>query len=102
MNPTSEHLSIRGTSVRALRGGRGQPVLFLHGAGGWPAWLPFFERLAQRYELLVPEHPGFGASDDPKWLRSVPDLAMYYLDLLDAAYASPVHVIGHSLGGWTA
>jgi pimeloyl-ACP methyl ester carboxylesterase len=27
---------------------------------------------------------------------------MYYLDLLDSAFSSPVHVIGHSLGGWTA
>lgn len=102
MNPTSDRLSVRGVSVRALRGGRGPQVIFLHGAGGRPAWLPFLERLAQRYDVLVPEHPGFGASDDPKWIRNVPDLAMYYLDLLDATYKAPMHVIGHSLGGWTA
>ena len=84
------------------RAGSGKAILFLHGAGGWPAWLPFFERLSQRFALTVPEHPGFGGSDDPQWLRDVPDLAMYYLDLLDSAFASPVHVIGHSLGGWTA
>jgi pimeloyl-ACP methyl ester carboxylesterase len=95
-------LVTRGVSVRALRGGTGAPILFLHGAGGWPAWLPFFERLAQRYTLTVPEHPCFGASDDPHWIRTVPDLAMYYLDVLDAAASSPVHVIGHSLGGWIA
>ena len=77
-------------------------MLFLHGAGGWPATLPFFTRLSRHYALLVPEHPGFGASDDPKWLRSVADLAMYYLDLLDHTFSSPVHVVGHSLGGWTA
>src|SRR5262249_11487994 len=41
-------------------------------------------------------------SDNPAWLRNVADLAMYYLDLLDAAYAAPVDVIGHSLGGWIA
>jgi pimeloyl-ACP methyl ester carboxylesterase len=92
----------RGVSVRALRGGTGAPVLFFHGAGGWPAWLPFFERLSQRTALPVAEHPCFGASDDPPWLRSVSDLAMYYLDVLDAHYPSPVHVIGHSLGGWVA
>src|SRR5581483_4271289 len=33
---------------------------------------------------------------------SVADLAMYYLDLLDGAFAAPVHVVGHSLGGWIA
>ena len=102
MSPTSDRLTTRGISVRILRGGRGPQLIFLHGAGGRPAWLPFFDRLAERYEVLVPEHPGFGASDDPAWIRHVPDLAMYYLDLLDATYKAPVHVIGHSLGGWTA
>ena len=97
-----ETLVTRGTRVRVRRAGKGKPILFLHGAGGWPAWLPFFERLSQRFAVAVPEHPGFGGSDDPHWLRDVPDLAMYYLDVLDAAFASPVHVIGHSLGGWTA
>jgi pimeloyl-ACP methyl ester carboxylesterase len=27
---------------------------------------------------------------------------MYYLDVLDTVYSSPVHVVGHSLGGWIA
>ncbi len=102
MNPISDHLTTRGVRVRVRRGGRGPQLMFLHGAGGWPLWLPFFEKLAQRYEVLVPEHPGFGTSENPAWIRNVPDLAMYYLDVLDATYQAPVHVIGHSLGGWTA
>ncbi len=40
--------------------------------GGVPQWLPFFGTLAERYELLVPEHPGFGGSDDPPWIRVSP------------------------------
>jgi pimeloyl-ACP methyl ester carboxylesterase len=102
MSHKTDRLVTRGISVRALCGGKGAPVLFLHGAGGLPAWLPFFERLSQHFELLITEHPCFGASDDPPSIRSVSDLAMYYLDLLDATYRSPVHVIGHSLGGWIA
>ncbi len=102
MTQDTTRLVTRGVAVRAHRGGQGTPLLFLHGAGGWPAWLPFFDKLAARYALLVPEHPCFGASDDPPWMRSVPDLAMYYLDVLDAAFAAPVHVVGHSLGGWIA
>ncbi len=98
----ADRLVTRDVSVRVRRGGAGAPILFLHGAGGWPSWLPFFDRLAQRHALLVPEHPCFGASDDPPTLRSVADLAMYYLDVLDHAYSAPVHVVGHSLGGWIA
>jgi pimeloyl-ACP methyl ester carboxylesterase len=102
MPARTDRLITRGISVRALRGGNGASILFLHGAGGLPAWLPFFERLSQHYELLITEHPCFGASDDPPSIRSVSDLAMYYLDLLDATFTEPVHVIGHSLGGWIA
>jgi pimeloyl-ACP methyl ester carboxylesterase len=97
-----DRLVTRGVSVRLHRAGAGPPVLFLHGARGWPAWLPFFERLSQNYALTVPEHPGFGGSDDPPWLREVADLAMYYLDVLEQNFSAPVHLIGHSLGGWTA
>ena len=102
MAPGIDRLNVRGVSVRIFRAGTGASVLFLHGGGGLPAWLPFFERLTQRYAVTVPEHPGFGVSNDPPWLRSISDLAMYYLDFLDQVYGSPTHVIGHSLGGWAA
>lgn len=89
-------------SIRLYRAGKGEPVLFLHGAAGLAQWLPFFDALADGYELLVPEHPGFGASDDPDFIRSVPDMAMFYLDFLEATGLERVHLVGHSLGGWIA
>ena len=71
--------------VRIAEAGRGkEPLLFLHGANGLPVWLPVFELLAKQFEVFVPEHPGFGTSDNPPWLRNIGDLAMYYLDFLDA------------------
>jgi len=98
---TSE-LKVRDVRVRLHRAGRGSPVLFLHGAGGVPQWLPFFDALAERHEVLVPEHPGFGGSDDPPWLRSIGDLALFYLDLVEEAGWAGIHLIGNSLGGWLA
>src|SRR5215470_2744843 len=95
-------LNIRGVTVKLHRAGSGSKVLFLHGAGGVPQWLPFFDALAERYEVLVPEHPGFGGSDDPAWIASMPDLAMFYLDLVEEAGLDRIHLIGNSLGGWLA
>jgi pimeloyl-ACP methyl ester carboxylesterase len=95
-------LEVSGVAVTLRRAGRGPRLLFLHGAGGVPQWLPFFDNLAERHELLVPEHPGFGGSDDPAWIRSMADLALFYLDLVEAAGLDRVHLIGHSLGGWLA
>src|SRR5215472_8211143 len=91
MPAQSTELRVQDVTISLHRAGRGPTVLFLHGAGGVPQWLPFFDALAERYELLVPEHPGFGSSDDPPWIQSMSDLAMFYLDL-----------IGNSLGGWLA
>ena len=38
---------VRDIAVRLFRDGAGEPVLFLHGGGGVPAWNPFFEKLAR-------------------------------------------------------
>jgi pimeloyl-ACP methyl ester carboxylesterase len=70
-------LKIGDVAIRLHRAGSGPKLLFLHGAGGVPQWLPFFDALADHYEVLVPEHPGFGSSDDPPWIQSMPDLAMF-------------------------
>jgi len=95
-------IKVRDVRIRLHRAGRGPTVLFLHGAGGVPQWLAFFEALSEHYEVLVPEHPGFGGSDDPPWISSMPDLAMFYLDLAEELGLERVHLIGNSLGGWLA
>lgn len=99
---------LAGTRIKMMRGGpesgaeSAATMLFLHGAGGASVWLPFMDTLAQQFNLLVPEHPGFGDSDTPDWLHRVDDLAYYYLDLLEELKLKQVHLVGHSLGGWTA
>jgi pimeloyl-ACP methyl ester carboxylesterase len=93
---------VRDIAVPMLREGRGEPLLFLHGAGGLPPWNAFFDKLAARYDVLVPEHPGFSTPDNATAIRGVADLAMYYLDFLDGLDTGPVHLMGQSLGGWVA
>ena len=102
MPPEPQIVKVGDVGVSLRRAGKGPKLLFLHGADGYSQWLPFFDALAERYELLVPEHPGFGASDDPPLIRSVPDMAMFYLDLLETLDLRDLHIIGHSLGGWIA
>lgn len=88
--------------TKLLTAGKGQTVLFLHGGGGLPRWNVFFDRLSQQYEVLLPEHPGFGTDRHAEQIRSIFDLAMYYLDFLDRLDRGHVHLVGHSLGGWAA
>jgi pimeloyl-ACP methyl ester carboxylesterase len=65
-------------------------------------WLRFHELMAQRFAVLAPVHPGFGAFDDPAWLEGVDDLVLFYLDFLDTLGLRQVHLLGTSLGGWIA
>jgi len=100
--PTEQLLDVRGTRIRVLRAGLGPPLIFLHGASGHVGWLPFLDTLARRFDVIAPEHPGFGASDDPAWLDQPGDLAYFYLDLMAQLGLKNVHLVGTSLGGWIA
>jgi len=94
--------TIAGCATRIMRGGSGAPLVFLHGAGGAPTWLPFMQTLSKRFDVIVPEHPGFGGSETPDWLDNVGDLACFYLDLIDRFGLEGVNLVGQSLGGWIA
>jgi pimeloyl-ACP methyl ester carboxylesterase len=95
-------IEVDGCRINLRRGGSGEPLLYLHGGNGAPEVLPFMEKLAQRFDVLVPEHPGFGASDEPEWLENMHDLAYFYLDVLESLELRRVHLVGSSLGGWLA
>jgi pimeloyl-ACP methyl ester carboxylesterase len=99
---TDQMISIGGCRIRLMRGGSGPPLLFLHGGGGIGIWLPSMARLAKTFDVIAPEHPGFGASDTPDWLDNIADLANFYLDFLDQLDLRGVHLVGSSLGGWVA
>ena len=94
-------VEINGQSLRVFEAGEGEPVLYLHGAGG-ASWYPLLEILAKTRRVIAPEHPGFGRSKNPEWMMSVGDLAFFYLDMLEALDLKGVHLVGHSLGGWIA
>jgi len=101
-DPAPTKATVRGCAITLRRAGLGQPVLLLHGAADGGQWLPFMADLAAQHDVIVPEHPGFGASDTPPWLDTIPDLANFYLDLLDQLDLADVHLVGFDLGGWAA
>lgn len=94
--------TIAGCSTRFMRGGSGAPLLWLHGANGAAHWLPFMEALSERFDVIVPEHPGFGGSQMPDWLDNIGDLAFFYLDVIDHFGLEGVNLVGQSIGGWIA
>jgi pimeloyl-ACP methyl ester carboxylesterase len=94
-------IAVRDCRIRLMRAGAGDPLIYLHGASG-AAWLPFLQKLTAKYDVIAPEHPGFGESETPSWLDNIHDLAYFYLDLLAELKLDRVHLVGNSLGGYIA
>ena len=96
------YITVKGCKIRFRRNGQGPAVIYLHGANGVPKVQPLLHELSKTFDVLVPEHPGFGESDEPEWLENMHDLAYFYLDVMDELNLDHVHLIGSSLGGWLA
>lgn len=95
-------IDIRGCKLYVRRGGKGEPLLFLHGAQGLNEHEPGLEALTANFDVIAPDHPGFGKSDTAGAIEDIGDLALFYLDLLEAMGLDQVHVVGQCIGGWLA
>jgi pimeloyl-ACP methyl ester carboxylesterase len=101
--PFTDHfIEVDGCRTHYRRGGKGAPLVFLAGASGAPVVLPFMEQLATRFDVLVPDHPGYGQSDEPEWLENIHDVAYFYLDFLQKLDLHKAVIVGSSMGGWMA
>ena len=101
------------TTMRKLQNGRfnvelqsygsgGEPLLFLHGAGGLMPSEPFLEELGRDYKVFAPHLPGYGESTGGENIDDVFDAVLFYQELLDDLGIAQAHVIGHSMGGMLA
>jgi pimeloyl-ACP methyl ester carboxylesterase len=97
-----ERIQMGDVSLGMGTAGEGPPLLFLHGGDYFTQNQGFLERLARRWRVLTPRHPGFGGTKRPDGFRSVHDLAYLYLDLIERQRLSDVVLVGSSFGGWVA
>jgi pimeloyl-ACP methyl ester carboxylesterase len=92
-------------TLHFTRSGSGQPLLLLHGLGSARhAWDPIVPTLADHFDVVAVDLPGFGSSD-PLPTSDVPTparMAAIVASLLDHLGMATPHVVGNSLGGWVA
>jgi pimeloyl-ACP methyl ester carboxylesterase len=99
---TRQAVNVAGLETSFARGGSGEPLLYLTGQGHSGHWLPLYDRLAAQFDVIVPEHPGFGDTELPDSINDFNDLAVHYAGFLDELAVGPVHLVGHGFGGWLA
>src|SRR5262249_27175497 len=85
--------------------GSGTPVVFVHGyAGGYPSWEPQVRYFCRHHRCVTYSQRGYPPSDVPS------DPARYSQEIarddviavMDALGIDKAHVVGHSMGGYTA
>ncbi len=97
-----DKVKVRDVDLVVRRAGSGTPLLLLHGANGNASWLPVMEELSASYNVILPDHPGFGETAQPDWADNISDMAYFYLDVIEALGLNHLHLAGHSMGGWMA
>jgi pimeloyl-ACP methyl ester carboxylesterase len=107
MTTSTIQLTIAGLGEAAVTiedQGEGATYLLLHGGAGPQsvAGLGGLLLASGPARVITPVHPGFGGTQRPDWLTSVPGLATVYSALLDQLDLRDVTVIGNSIGGWIA
>src|SRR6516165_1104222 len=99
---TETAIELAGAKLHLARAGSGRPLLVLHHDIGSPEQLDFYDALANRFDVLIPHHPGYGKSERPQWLRGIRDVAVMYQSLLSDLALERVSLIGLGFGGWIA
>lgn len=98
----TETIDLAGVQLDLTVQGSGPPLLYLHPEHYTHLHAPFVERLAERWTVYAPRHPGFDGRQPPRDFRRTDDLAYLYLDLLERLDLNSVAVLGASFGGWIA
>ena len=85
------------------RGGRGEPVVLLHGLGmSWRAWRPVLDAIQARHTVLAPTLPGHRGGPAAPAVPTIGRLADAVEAGMDGAGVATAHLVGNSLGGWLA
>jgi pimeloyl-ACP methyl ester carboxylesterase len=88
--------------VRYYEGGAGEPLVFLHGAGGLDMDMAFLDTLAERFHIYAPLVPGYGDSEECAELRDMLDFTLHTWDVVTALGLKDPILAGFSMGGMIA
>lgn len=85
---------------RYRRAGSGPALVLVHGfLGGSEQWQPEIADLSQRFDVIAPDLPGFGAAAGATGRARIGDMADDVIALLTVLGIGAFALLGHSMGG---
>ncbi|MGA2412418.1 MAG: alpha/beta hydrolase, partial [Candidatus Binataceae bacterium] len=99
---TRNRINLGGLNVAYLKGGRGAPLVYLHGLSASNRWESHHLALATTNLVYAVQLPGWAEGSIPAVIESTHDYAKLIAALLDALELDSVDLVGHSFGGWIA
>ena len=97
----AEVIQLGSLMVHQMHGGRGTPVLFIHGLGssGYMEWRFNLEHAAARHRVYAPDLPGFGRTEKPRARYGIAYFTRFIERYMDDRGLRSAAVVGASLGG---
>jgi len=103
MKPNEYFFEFENVKTRYLRLGKGDPLLFLHGAILGPDPLHrVLEKLSEKFEVFAPHIPPFGRADSLAGKWDFDDYGRYFDHFINQLNLKKVAIIGNSFGGGVA
>jgi pimeloyl-ACP methyl ester carboxylesterase len=98
----SRRIRLPDGGVHYWRGGRGTPLVLVHGFGTEAAvnWYHQMVACVPTFDVVAPDLPGFGGSDRLSTTNCIALQVRCIAALLDRLGLQRVALVGHSMGGW--
>ncbi len=96
---TERFAEVNGVRLHYLIGGKGSPVVLLHGYTQTShMWLPIMPLLAKRHTVIVPDLRGAGRSAKPESGYDKKNMAVDIHELTSSLGFDRVSIVGHDIG----
>ena len=100
----SGFIDVGSLRVHHMHGGRGAPVVFIHGLGSssYMEWRRNLEATGARHRVFAPDLPGYGRTEKPRARYSIPYFARFVERYMEDRGLRSAAIVGASLGGRVA
>lgn len=98
---TQSRVATNGIEVSVHRAGKGMPLFLLHGfPQNHRCWVKIAPRLAEQFDVIVPDLRGYGESDAPEGVAAYAkrEMALDIVGVMDALGLERAHILGHDRG----